>query len=211
VRRIPLWLKIGWTAWTALWAVAYALHHGPENFLWFCDLANFAIAAALWIESPLLLSWQAVSVLLVQILYLVDVAVRFFLGFYPIGATKFMFDEKIPVEIRLLSLCMHVGTPPVLLWCLGRLGYDRRALPLQVATAAVVLGVSWFGGPDRNVNWSWGPLFRAQQVVAPVLYLPVAVVGYTILLYLPAHFFFSRIWPRRAPEPPGKTGIPGYE
>lgn len=198
--RIPLWLKIGWSAWTLLWAWAYAVYHGPENFLWFCDLANFAVAAGLWLESRLLISWQSVSVILVQILYVLDVAWRFVSGAYLIGATKFMFDPAIPIEIRLLSLCLHLVTPPVLLGCLARLGYDRRALLLQVATTAVVLAVSWFGGPDRNINWSWGPLFKAQQVIPPVPYLAVAVAGYTILLYLPAHLFFARVWPRARAE-----------
>jgi len=196
VPRIPLWLKVGWTAWVATWAPSYALYFGPENFLWFCNLANFILAAGLWLESPLLVSWQAVSVLLVQILYVLDVAARFFLGFFLHGGTRFMFDESIPLEIRLLSLCMHAGTPPVLIFGLARLGYDRSALPFQVATTAVAIGVSFFGGPLRNINWSWGPLFRQQQVVAPALYLAIAVAGYTILLYLPAHLFFSRIWPR---------------
>ncbi len=196
MNHLPLWLKIGWTTWTLLWAIAYAGYHGAENFLWYCDLANFVIAAALWMESALLISWQAVSVLLVQILYVVDVSVRFTLGFFPIGATGFMFNEAIPLEIRLLSLCLHVVTPPVLIAGLGKLGYDRRALPLQVATATIVLVISYFGGPDRNINWSWGPLFRAQQVVAPVLYLAVAAAGYAILLYIPSHLFLSRVWPR---------------
>jgi hypothetical protein len=61
--------------------------------------------------------------------------------------------------------------------------------------------ISHFGGPHRNLNWSWGPLFQEQRVVSPALYLPIAVVGYTILLYLPAHFFFSRVWPRARPKP----------
>ena len=194
--RLPLWLKIAWSAWVLLWAPAYALYFGPENYLWFCNLANFAIAAGLWLESPLIISWQAVSVLIVQILYTADVAVRFLFGVFPIGGTKFMFDESIPLEIRLLSLCMHVGTPPVLIFALGRLGYRRSALPLQVVTTAVVLGISFLGGEDRNVNWSWGPLFRPQKVVAPLTYLPIAVVGYTLILYLPAHFFLSKVWPR---------------
>lgn len=199
--RIPLGLKVGWSAWTLLWAPAYAIYHGPENFLWFCNLATFALAAGLWLESPLLVSWQAVSVLIVQILYTVDVAVRFLFGVFPIGGTKFMFDESIPVEIRILSLCMHVGTPPVLVFALGRLGYDRAALRLQVVTTAVLLAISYFGGPHRNLNWSWGPRFQVQEVVAPTLYLAIAVVGYTILLYLPAHFFFSRVWPRARAKP----------
>jgi hypothetical protein len=207
VRRIPLGLKVGWSAWTLLWAPAYALYFGTENFLWFCNLANFAIAAGLWLENPLLVSWQAVSVLLVQVVYTFDVAVRFLFGVFPVGGTKFMFDEAIPIEIRLLSLCMHVGTPPVLVAALARLGYDRRALAVQVVSATFLLGVSFVGGPYRNLNWSWGPLFRAQEVVPPLVYLPIAVVGYTLILYLPAHFFFIKVWPRtpgNGPGPPNK-------
>ena len=194
--RLPLWLKVGWTVWTLLWAYAYALYHGPENFLWFCDFANFVIAVGLWMELPLLLSWQAVSVLIVQILYLVDVAFRFVTGTKLLGATDFMFNEAIPLEIRILSLVLHLVTPPVLIAGLWKLGYDRRALPLQVATTAVLLVISHQAGPARNINWSWGPLFREQHVVPPVLYLAIAVIGYTILLYLPAHVFFLKVWPR---------------
>lgn len=196
--RLPAWLKVGWTVWTLLWACAYALYHGPENFLWFCDLANFIIAAALWTESPLLISWQAVSVLIVQILYLVDVGFRFVTGSRLLGATDFMFRDAIPIEIRLLSLLLHLVTPLVLIVCLAKFRYDRRALPLQIVATAVLLVVSYQWGPDRNINWSWGPMFKQQKVLAPAFYLPVAVVGYTILLYLPAHLFFLKIWPQGA-------------
>lgn len=203
--RVPLWLKIGWSIWVLVWAPAYALHFGTENFLWFCNLANFGVAAALWIESPLLLSWQAVSVLLVQIVYVFDVSFRFVTGVFPIGATEFMFNEGIPLEVRLLSFCMHAGTPPVLLWGLARMGYHRRALPLQAVSAAVILAISWFGGPDRNLNWSWGPLFRAQEVVPPIAYLAIAAVGYTVVLYLPSHLVLTLVWPRKGPQPtPGE-------
>jgi len=193
-------LKLGWSVWTVMWAWAYAVYHGPENFLWFCDLANFIVAVALWMESPLLLSWQAVSVLIVQILYLVDVGFRFVSGARLLGATDFMFRDSIPIEIRLLSLCLHLVTPAVLIVCLSKFGYDRRALPLQIASTAVLLVISYPWGPGRNINWSWGPLFKQQEVVAPLLYLAIAVVGYTVLLYLPAHFFFVKVWPRRAPS-----------
>jgi hypothetical protein len=202
MRRLPFWLKLGWTLWTLLWAWAYAIYHGPENFLWFCDLANFVIMIALWLESPLLLSWQAVSVFIVQTLYLIDVGFRFAVGSRLIGATDFMFDASIPIEIRVLSLCLHLVTPAVLVWGLRQLGYDRRALPLQIVTAGVVLVVCQvFWGPQRNINWAWGPLFREQKVVAPAVYLIVAVIGYSILLYIPAHLFFVKVWPRRAPVP----------
>lgn len=196
--RIPIGLKVGWTAWTLLWGWTYALYHGPQSFLWFCNLGALVIAVGLWSESRLFLSWQAVSVLLVQLLYTFDVVVRFCFGRFPIGATGFMFDPAHPLGVRILSLCMHLGTPPVLIYGLARLGYHRAALPLQVATTAVLLPVSYLFGPARNLNWSWGPLFRTQDVVAPPLYVAVAVIGYAILLYIPSHVFFTRVWPRDA-------------
>ena len=59
--RIPLWLKLLWTAWVLAWAPVYWRQYGLQNFLFFCDLGNLFIAAGLWLESPLILSWQATS------------------------------------------------------------------------------------------------------------------------------------------------------
>ena len=204
--RIPLWLKIGWTVWVAIWAPAYAVHHGADGavwqFLWYCDVANFAIAAGLWLESPLLLSWQAVSVVLVQLLYLVDVAGRLVVGVHPFGGTAFLFDGSTPLPIAILSVTLHAVTPPVLLWSVKRLGYDRRAFAAQSVAGALLLLVSFLGGPERNVNWSHGPFGGPQTVVPPALYLAIAAVGYAVILYAPAHLFFSRVWPR---NPPGSA------
>ena len=52
--RIPLWLKVGWSVWVLLWMPVYWHQYGLQNFLYFCDLGNLFIAAALWLESPLL-------------------------------------------------------------------------------------------------------------------------------------------------------------
>ncbi|PYV61230.1 MAG: hypothetical protein DMG95_12690, partial [Acidobacteria bacterium] len=70
--RIPLWLKIAWTAWIVLWAPVYWKQYGAQNFLFFCDIGNFLIALGLWLESSLIFSWQAVGLLVVQSLYTVD-------------------------------------------------------------------------------------------------------------------------------------------
>ena len=50
--RIPLWLKIAWTAWLLVWGPVYWKHYGTQNFLYFCDLGNFLIAVALWMGHP---------------------------------------------------------------------------------------------------------------------------------------------------------------
>ncbi|HEY6105133.1 MAG TPA: hypothetical protein VIV59_04075, partial [Anaeromyxobacteraceae bacterium] len=90
--RIPLWLKLGWTAWLAVWLPFYWRHYGPQNFLWFCDIANIGVGLALWLESPLLFSMQALSILVVQILYTVDLAGRALSGRHLLGGTEYMFD-----------------------------------------------------------------------------------------------------------------------
>ena len=198
--RIPLWLKIAWTLWVVVWAPIYLHQYGPRNFLWFCDLGNFLIMAGLWKESALVLSWQACSVLLVQILFTIDVAVRALSGVHPIGGTGYMFNDdgsNLSVGLRLLSL-FHVVTPPVLLWSLSRVGYDRRGLACQAATNLVVLPICWFGWSEKvNLNWVWGPFDRPQYVVRPAwLYLIVCLLAYPLVLSLPAHLALSRIFRR---------------
>ena len=59
--RIPLWLKLLWTAWVLVWAPVYWRQYGLQNFLFYCDLGNLFITAGLWLESPLIFSWQAIS------------------------------------------------------------------------------------------------------------------------------------------------------
>jgi len=59
-KAIPTWLKVGFTFWIAIWIPFYWQHYGPQNFLWFFDIGNLLIGAALWWESRLLFSWQAV-------------------------------------------------------------------------------------------------------------------------------------------------------
>src|SRR2546426_239453 len=45
--RIPLWLKIGWTLWLGVWMPYYWMQYGPQNFLYFCDIANLLIGLPL--------------------------------------------------------------------------------------------------------------------------------------------------------------------
>jgi hypothetical protein len=198
--RIPLWLKIGWTAWVAVWAPCYWVHYGPQNFLWFCDIGNFMIMIGLWLESPVVLSWQACSVLLVQVLFTVDLVARALTGHHPVGGTEYMFNDdgsNIPVGMRLLSL-FHVATPPVLLWSLKRTGYDRRGLYWQIATSCIVLPVCWLGWDEKlNLNWVWGPFNRPQYVVRPWIFLLVAMAAYPLLLHLPTHLLLSRFLRRK--------------
>jgi hypothetical protein len=184
--RIPLWLKVGWTIWVMVWIPVYWHQYGPANFLFFCDLGNIFIALALWLESRLLFSWQAVSLLLFQTLYTIDLAGAVLSGKHIIGGTEYMFDPHLPLFVRLLSL-FHVVTPPLLLWAIWRLGYDRRGWLCQTVTAWIVVPINYFWHPELDVNWARGPFFHEQHVVPGIVYLLAYLVAVPLIIYFPTH------------------------
>ena len=102
--HIPLWLKIAWTVFVLVWAPLYWRQYGPQNFLFYCDLGNLLIMVGLWLESRLILSWQAVGLLVFQSLYAVDLLGALLLRRHAFGGTEYMFDPGIPVFIRALGL-----------------------------------------------------------------------------------------------------------
>lgn len=200
-RRIPLTVKIGYTAWLAVWASVYWTEAGPQNYLWLCDTANFLVGLALWLESPLLMSSQAVGVLLVQILWCGDYFGRLILGFHPLGGTEYMFDTAKPLYIRMFSL-FHVAMPPLLLWGVRRLGYDRRGWRLQTAFTVPLLAATWLlVGPEKNINWVWKPFGKPQELLSPEAYLLVLMALYPLLLYIPTHLILSRWWKGKSVSP----------
>jgi hypothetical protein len=184
--RIPLWLKVVWTVCVIVWAPLYWRQYGLQNFLFFCDLGNFFIAAALWLESPLLFSWQASGLPLFQSLFTIDLASALVSGRHLIGGTEFMFDAQVPLGIRLLSL-FHVVAPPLLLWAIWRLGYDRRGWKYQTLTAWIVVPINYFWRPQYDVNWARGPFFHEQHVIPGLLYLLGYLIVVPALVYFPTH------------------------
>ena len=187
MKRIPRWLKIAFTAWIMVWIPIWISFYGLQNFLWICDLCNFILLIALWLESRLLFSSQLVAVLIIDFLWSIDVAVAFFLGFHPIGGTEYMFYPEIPRYIRLMSL-FHVFTPPLIIYAVIRLGYDWRGLILQsLLTWAVLPLTLLLSDPARNINWIYRPFGVSQTIFAPWLYFVILMAAYPLLVYLPTH------------------------
>ncbi len=184
--RIPLWLKLGWSLWVLVWVPVYWHQYGLQNFLYFCDLGNLLIAAALWLESPLLFSWQACGLLLFQTLYTMDLIGAVVSGRHIVGGTEYMFDPHVPLLVRLLSL-FHIVVPPLLLWAIWRLGYDGRGWKYQTVTAWVVVPISYFWRPQYDVNWARGPFFREQHFIPGIAYLAVYLVIVPVVVYWPTH------------------------
>jgi hypothetical protein len=208
--RVPFWLKLGYTAWLIAWLVIYHQAHPLREVLWLCHVGNFVVAVALWAESRLLFSWQAVSVLAVQLVYSANLIIRAVTGRWLMGGMEYMSDPTVPALQRLLAL-YHLVIPVLLIWALVRFGYDRRAIWLQFATYAVLLPLSYLFGTEKDdLNWVLGPFGRVQTTVHPLLYLLAAIVVFPLVLSLPLHLIFAALLPNRprsngdgpTPDPP---------
>lgn len=192
--RIPLWLKLGWTVWLLVWAPVFWKYYGAQNLLYFCDLGNLLIGGALWLESPLLVSWAATGLLVFQTLYVVDLAGALVGGVHLIGGTEYMFDGNLPLGLRLLSL-FHVVTPPLLLWGVHRLGYDNRGWRLQTLMTWLVVPINYFWRPQFDVNWARGPHGHQQYLVPGLVYLLAYLIVIPLVCYWPTHLLLQR-WVR---------------
>ena len=164
---LPSWVR--WVAllWLAVWVPSYAIYWGWANFLHLCDVAVFLTCLGLAYNNALLLSSQAVSSLVGDLLWCLDAGWRWFIGRHLLGGTQYMWDLRFPLWVRLLSL-FHIILPLLLLAVLRRTGYDHRALRLQSGIAAALLVVSRFLGPSRNLNYAFAdPIFHHAFGPAP--------------------------------------------
>ena len=125
--RVPLWLKLAYTAFMAVLVPVYLRNYGPTNFLYFCDVALIITLVGIWIESPLLISMCAVGIIASQTLWVIDFLSNL-IGHPFTGLTDYMFMPDHSLFLRGLSL-FHGWLPFLLLYLVWRLGYDRRALP----------------------------------------------------------------------------------
>lgn len=194
--RLPLWLKLAWTLWIAVWVPVYWRQYGPENFLWFCDLGNLVVAIALWTESQLLFSMEAVGLIVFQALYTLDLIGALCTSRHWIGGTEYMFDPHLPLVIRLLSL-FHFAMPPLLLWVLWRIGYDRRGWIAQTVLTWVVIPICYLWHPERDVNWVRGWAFRDQHAIPALAYVLVYALVVPAMVYYPTHLVMRHWFSRR--------------
>ena len=183
----PLALKIAVTLYVAILVVVYARRWGWANFLWFSDLALIATVPALWLESPLLASLIALTIVLPDGLWIVSYLVQLATGRRVIGLADYMFDASKPRWLRALSL-FHLWLPPLALWMVWRLGYVHDALhPMLVFSWTVLVVCYAFTKPDDNVNWVYGFAGRPQSKRHPLLQLALTMIAFAALVIVPTH------------------------
>ena len=99
---MPLWIKISYTLLVCILVPIYWRQYGPGNFLWFSDLALFITAAALWLESSLLASMMAVSVIVLESVWIIDFLIGLVAGgslaFHAVAAIRPYLFEVEPFD-----------------------------------------------------------------------------------------------------------------
>ncbi len=191
---IPVWLKLGYSLAVPAIAVVYQRRYGAQNFLWLSDIALGSTACAVILENSLLASLPAIGVLPMELAWTLD----FIAGGRLFGLAGYMFQKQLPLGLRLLSL-FHLALPPTILWLLQRLGYDGRALPIQVTLTWAVLPLTYrFTEPKRNINWVFGPGEKPQHALPPLVYLGLEMLAIPALVILPMHGLMRRLF--RRPE-----------
>ncbi|MDX1706180.1 MAG: hypothetical protein R3196_06940 [Pseudidiomarina sp.] len=189
-QRIPLWVKVAYTLMVLIIIPVYWYTLGVTNFLWFSDIALILMVPALWWENRLLASTMAVGVLLLELHWVAD----FISGANLTQVALYMFTDQEPWYIKLLSGIFHFALPPVIILMLLKYGYDKRAYPLQILIALMVIPFTYLvTGPDKNINWVYG--FAEQQTnLAPHIYLALLLAGAILLVYTPSHFILKRLF-----------------
>ena len=202
--RIPLWVKIAYTAFVCVLVPYYWSAYGPTNFLYFCDVALLMTLAAIWLESPVLASMPTVGIFLPQMLWCAD----FFGGLLgrPItGMTGYMFNTDLTLFTRGLSF-FHCWLPFFLLWVVWRIGYDRRAFVGWTLLAWALMLVCYFLMPAPpapkdnpnlpvNINYVYGLSDdHPQQWMDPRLYLLLIMLAGPIAIFLPTHLLLKKMF-----------------
>lgn len=194
----PCFPRLRWAAvlFLAVYLPAYALAYGLANFLFLCNLTVILCAVGLWTGNRLLLSSQAVAILLIGALWTLDAGGRLLLGRHLLGGTEYMWEARWPLGTRLMSL-YHVVLPLVLVLVLRRTGYDPRGYWLQSAIALVGVGVGRLTGPAANINYAFTDPILKRSWGGALVHVAVVSGALVLVAYPLTHLLLSWLCPRR--------------
>jgi hypothetical protein len=186
-------LKIMSLLFLAVLIPAYWKTYGLQNFLWLSDISLFLTIAAIWFNSPLIMS-TAIGILPVEMVWIVDYLYQLTTGRNLLGVTNYMFDPKYSRFLKNLSL-FHLVIPVIWVIYLFNYGYNTNALLYQSLVIWIVLPLTYFfTDPKENINWVFVPQSLNWQWMPSWLWLLVLLVGFPLLIFLPCHFIYMWIF-----------------
>jgi hypothetical protein len=191
--RFPNWLRWATLVWLAVWFPAYWHTWGAANFVHLCDIAVILTCVGVWTNSALLISSQAVGSLIVDTAWALDAGAKFFFGRQLFGGTEYLFDAHYPLWIRLLTL-FHLAMPPLLLWGIHRMGYDRRGWALQSAIALPAFIAARFTSAAANINYVFtDPFIHRAWGPAPI-HVVISWLFMVFVVYFPTQLLLRRFF-----------------
>lgn len=200
--KIPLPVKLGYTAFMAVLVPYYWMEYGPTNFIYFCDIALFLTLVTVWTEKPLAASMAGVGIVLPQVFWQLDFLASIG-GWRFTGMTDYMFNPEISWMARGLSF-FHFWLPILIVYLIWKLGYHRRAWLGWTLTAWAAILVSYyllpapgdtlaFPNQPHNVNYVFGISGDASQTwMSPTAWLMLLLVGLPTLIYAPTHWVLAK-------------------
>lgn len=194
----PLWLKLIALLFLTVFVSYSWKNYGLQNFLWFSCLGVIGTVVALWLENRLLASMMLLSTFIAdEIGWGGDFLFRLVFGWHPLNATNYMFDHRLSLYGRAISL-YHFYIPILLGWMVYKLRYDTRAIVTQSLYAMIVLVLSFtVTNPASNINWVFGVGPQPQNYVPAWLYLLSEIVFIPLVFYLPMHLLIKKLgWHR---------------
>lgn len=191
---VPLWIKLPYTILALVVLPVYWVKYGALNFLWFSDIAFFAMAPALWMRNRFIPSMMAIGVMPLEALWLLSFVTH---GAF-IGMADYMFDDTLPLWLRVLSL-FHFPMPAAIFYMVWKEGYDKRALFPQIFFAlGVLLASHLYTERSENVNIIYPPKGVADFVPEHIYIwlMPLTLVTCSII---PMHFLLKRFFGHAKP------------
>ncbi len=183
------WLAVGWLA---VYLPSYTVTYGALNFLFLCNLGVMLTAVGLIAGSRLLLSSQAIAAPVIGLGWIADAGWRLATGDFLYGGTAYMWDPQFPLFTRLLSL-YHVFWPVLVVACVAKVGYDRRAWLLQVGiAAAAMVAARWVSPPELNVNFAFRDPFFGFELGPGPLHIATTLAVLAVVVYGLTHAILSR-------------------
>lgn len=168
----------------------YGIEQGM--YMWFCNLALFAIAYGLWKKNASwLISWLSFA-LITQTFWIIDNIWRIAAGRNLFGVIEFMYQPGYPLDEFLISHYHYFIIPTIIIVLLFIKQKKYNTTKIAVTCSMLIFGFSYFFFPqEQNLNCIQEPCLPVLENFRGQLYsllFPLIVISLSIIT---AHFIES--------------------
>ncbi len=199
VNRVPLWLKLVYTAFMAVLVPVYWYYYGPTNFLYFCDVSLLLTPRRHLDRKRCCWSRCArLAFVAVQTLWVADFVLNFF-GVPLVGMTAYMFNHGKFAVPRSGVAVFRAGCHSCWIYLVWGFWLSTAAAFRHWTVLAWALMLTCFflmPPPNPNAGLQARSISTtctassdavAQTLVHPYVWLAGMLIGLPLLVHLPTH------------------------